>query len=283
MGVAPEVLEHLRGASEGALGVDDPGVLAQLGKERRSRTRFAERRGSARERKACAVQRFTERGEELPAKHRRERLHREQKPAPRPNPDTRIRERPAGDQRMHVQVLAERLAPGVKHQRGGELAAEPAGVVPELDERLGGRGKEHGVERARVALCERVQFVRQREDQVVVGHGQQFGASCREPALLGAGLALRAVPVAAGVINVAPRAAGIALAKLAPECGRAAALDRAQRPMLDSAKPMRRAKRGAVPTNDVGQFDLGTRRAPCGRYHAALPRRAVGSLEQLQR
>src|SRR6266705_1735499 len=42
MSVAPEVLEHLLGAGEGALGVDDPSVLAQLGKEGALRARLAE-------------------------------------------------------------------------------------------------------------------------------------------------------------------------------------------------------------------------------------------------
>jgi hypothetical protein len=46
---------------------------------------------------------------------------------------------------------------------------------------------------------------------------------------------------------------------------------------------VRGAKRGAVPTNDVGQFDLGTRGAPCRRRHGALPARGVGSLEQFER
>ena len=118
---------------------------------------------------------------------------------------------------------------------------------------------------------------------VVVRHGKELRAPISKPALLGPGLALGAVAVSAGVVDVAPRAADVAGAKLAPERGRAAALDRAQRPVLDTAKPMRRAKRGAVPTNDVGQLDLGTRRAPCRRRHGALPACGVGSLEQFQR
>jgi hypothetical protein len=84
-------------------------------------------------------------------------------------------------------------------------------------------------------LGERVQFVRQRKDEVVVRHGQQLRAPIGKPVLLGTGLALGAVPVAAGVIHVALRAAGIALAKLASERRGAAALDRAQRPVLDGA------------------------------------------------
>src|SRR3970282_2004510 len=58
---APEILEHLLRPSEGALGVDDPGLLAQIGQQAALRTRLAERGGAARECQAPACESRTER------------------------------------------------------------------------------------------------------------------------------------------------------------------------------------------------------------------------------
>jgi hypothetical protein len=42
---------------------------------------------------------------------------------------------------VNVQVLGEGLPPGVKHERRGDLAAEPARILAELDESLRGGGE----------------------------------------------------------------------------------------------------------------------------------------------
>lgn len=89
--------------------------------------------------------------------------------------------------------------------------------------------------------------------------------------------------VAAGVVDVALPAAGVAGSKLAPEGCRAAALDRAQRAVLNGAKPVRGAKRCAVPTHDVGELDPAAARARLGRVQGALPGSDLGALQQFQR
>lgn len=283
MGVAPEILEHLLRSGEGALGVDDPSLLTQIGKQAVLYARVAERRGAGREREASVAKRLSERFEELAAEYDREGFHRKQEPTPGSNPGARCRERPCGHQRMHMQVLGKGLAPGVKHERRRNLATEPSGVLAELDEGLGGRSEQHRVERTRVALGERVYLVRKRKDEVVVRHRKEFDAPRGEPTLLRARLALRTVPVAAGVVDVAPCAAGIALAKLAPEGRRAAALDRAQRLVLHRTKPMRGAKRRAVGADDVGQFRFAAARARLARKHDGLSRLERGPVQQFQR
>ena len=84
----------------------------------------------------------------------------------------------------------------------------------------------------RITLGQRVEFMRQGEHQMEVGYGQQFGAPGGEPAFLGERLALRAMPVAAGVVVVAQRPASLAVRDMATECLGAARLNRAQRPVL---------------------------------------------------
>ena len=88
--------------------------------------------------------------------------------------------------------------------------------------------------------------------------------------------------VAAGVVDVALRAAGVALAQFAPERRGAAALDRAQRPVLDGAKTVRGAKRDAVRPDDVGQFRFAATRASLARGHGALLGLGLWSPQQLQ-
>src|SRR5258708_18224283 len=105
--------------------------------------------------------------------------------------------------------------------------------------------------------------MRQREDKVVVGHGKQLRAASRDPALLGARLALGAVPVAAGVVHVALRAAGLALA------------------VLHRAQPMRRAKSRALPAHGVGELDLATGPPRLWRVPGGLPAREARALRQV--
>ena len=69
-------------------------------------------------------------------------------------------------------------------------------VSTEGEQRVGGGAEEERVDHARMALRERVQVVRQREDDVEVWNRQQVGAPRRQPSFLGEGLALRAMTIA---------------------------------------------------------------------------------------
>jgi hypothetical protein len=55
-------------------------------------------------------------------------------------------ERSGGHQAVQVKVLGKGLAPGVQDERGGNVAAEPARVGAELDERCGGGSEQHAVD-----------------------------------------------------------------------------------------------------------------------------------------
>ena len=86
VGVAAEVVEHLCGAGEGALGVDHPGFLVERIEETALGGGIGERRARCGEFERARVKQSLEAGEKLAAKHRRERGHRKEKPAARSDP-----------------------------------------------------------------------------------------------------------------------------------------------------------------------------------------------------
>src|SRR6267143_6211281 len=104
---------------------------------------------------------------------------------------------------MHV--LRKILSPRVQDRGDADGAAEMSWVSTEGEQRVSGRAKEQCVDHARIALRERVEVVRQGEDDVEVRNGQQVGAPRREPPLGGERLTLRTMPIATGVVGDAHR------------------------------------------------------------------------------
>ena len=102
---------------------------------------------------------------------------------------------------MQVEVLFQRLAPGVEEGDPADFASQVARICPEGDERLPRRVEEEIVEDPGVALRQRVEGMREGEDDMEVLDRQQPRPPGREPALFGQGLALGAVPVPAGVVG----------------------------------------------------------------------------------
>src|SRR5208283_1872547 len=72
---------------------------------------------------------------------------------------------------------------------------------------------------------QRDQRMRHAEDQVKVANRQQFPSPGAQPLLPGVGLALRTVPVSAGVVRDGLIPAANALIAMPTECSRAATLD----------------------------------------------------------
>ena len=95
--------------------------------------------------------------------------------------------------------------------------------------------------------------MRQGEHQVEVRHRQEFAPSLSQPGFLGPGLALRAMPVAAGVIAVAGGAATIAGLDVATQRRRAATEDGTPDSGLRRRKIVRGEVSRAVPAQHLGQ------------------------------
>ena len=104
------------------------------------------------------------------------------------------------------------------------------------------------------------------EHDVEIRHRQQFGLARLQPFGARQALALRAMPVAAGVVGVANEAAIGALLGMAAERRRAAGLDRRHDATLGAAEmvgvglPVRRA----VAAEDIRHLQLGAHRAGSG-------------------
>ena len=86
------------------------------------------------------IERSLQAGEIAGAEDLRQGANREEEAGPSGKPACSIqRERAAGDDAVHGDMLRERLAPGVEHGGDAEIAAEVARIAAEAGER-GGRG-----------------------------------------------------------------------------------------------------------------------------------------------
>jgi len=152
-------------------------------------------------------------------------------------------------------MLLQRLAPGVEDGDSPDLAPEVPGIGPE-----GGEGGPRGVEEEPIqdpgiTLRERVQGMRQREDDVEVLHRQQRRLPRPHPARLGEGLALRAVPVPTRVVGDAERPAVITRFRVPAQGGRPAGPDGPEGAVLPAGQAVGLPVRRPVGPDEVREFD----------------------------
>ena len=124
-------------------------------------------------------------------------------------------------------------------------------------EYLGGDFEQQPVDDGLVGVSDVGDGGRQREHHVVVVHRQQVALPGFEPALRRTGLALRAVPVAAGVVRDLDLVAPVATKDMTPERGAAALLDGGHDLELTQAQvaALGNAPRGPVGAEDVGDLE----------------------------
>ena len=97
------------------------------------------------------------------------------------------------------------LAPAVQHRDEADLGAEMPGIGGDRAQRLGRRLEQDGVDHRLVLEGDRGDLGRQREHHVEVGDRQKLVLPRGEPVPAGLALALRAMPVAAGIVGHADR------------------------------------------------------------------------------
>ena len=125
-----------------------------------------------------------------------------------------------------MRVLEQRLPPSVEDREEAELCAEMLGIGGDRAQGFGGGVEQDVVDRSLVVMGHGGDLLRHGEDDVEVGHGEEFGSSVVKPLGTRQRLALWAVAIAARVVADALVAAGIALLDMAAErCG-ATLLDR---------------------------------------------------------
>ena len=202
----------------------------------------------------AVVERALQPCEILGAEDDRERLHWKQKRDAPTDPARAVaRQSPARDEAVHVQMISERLTPGVQDGGDADGAAEVAGIPAKGEQRLGRRPEQERVEDARVALRERIERVGQREDHMEVGNRQELRAAGLNPSGTRLGLAHRTVPIATRVEGQPGGPTVVTPLPTPAQQGGAARRDRAERPRLNRREPMRVAIGVAVGTHEVGE------------------------------
>src|SRR6266446_1911756 len=227
MRVARQVGQDLFGSGKGPLGKDDPLLASGLAQE------FGEGLGLSQgteltvELELLSGLELLQSRAELAAKDGGESAHRKEVLSRGADPARAVAgEAATGDDAMQMVMVQQRLAPGVQDGREPQLHAET--VLAELQQGLAGRGKQERVERALVLLEERVEQVRQRENQVEVRHWQERTLLLFEPAVSRLALAERAMAVAAGVRHKMALAALLAAVAVTAQGERTASQERTQ-------------------------------------------------------
>src|SRR5262249_46847353 len=155
----------------------------------------------------------------------------------------------------HVRMMRHRTAPRVQHRGEADLHTEALGVRGDRQQRLGARLEQEVVDDGLVVVGDGADLRRQGEHDVEVGHLQQLGLARLQPLPRLTALALRTVPVAAGVVgdDGVPARLVLAARDVATESRRAAALDRAHRLELTEAHM---AAVGTTPSGPVIAEDV---------------------------
>ena len=170
---------------------------------------------------------------------------------------------------MDMGMMRQCLTPGVQDGDDTDLGTEPARVRGERHHRLGGRLEQDGVDSGLVLEGYHCDRRRQREDDVEVGNRKEFGLARGEPSCAGQSLALRTVPVAAGVVGDSHHATVVAGLDVTAERPRTARRDCAHHAPFDTAKMagVRMAISIAMAAQDIGDLDDGSVRTKAGAGH----------------
>ena len=211
--------------------------------------------------------------EEEAAEQAREHAHRQEEAGLAGDPARPVRRQAAaGNDDVDVRMVGQRRAPGVEHGGEADARAQMLRIGGDGGQRLGGGPEQEVVDGGLVLERDGADRGRQGEDDVVVGNRQQLGLAVFEPSPRRRGLALRAMPIAAGIVGDAFVRAVLAALDVSAERGRATGLDRRHDLQLGEAHV---TGVGLSPRRPVGAKDVGDLQ---GRpRHAAVVRRAAFS------
>ena len=109
-----------------------------------------------------------------------------------------VREASRRDDAVDMRMSEQVLAPGVENAQNTDFGAQVLGVRRDFQQGSSAGGEQEMVKLPGIILRQEVELVRDGEDRVKVIRGQEFLFPFGEPACTCLGLALGAVPVAAG-------------------------------------------------------------------------------------
>src|SRR5450759_4644044 len=126
---------------------------------------------------------------------------------------------------MHVGMVLQSLGPGMQDGQEAQFGSQTFGIGGHLQKRLGYGPEQDPIDDSRVLQGQRRQFVRQGEDHMTIGNGQDLLRAGGEPLVARPAVALRAMPVAARSVFNHLMGAVVALLYVGAEGGRAARAD----------------------------------------------------------
>ena len=226
MGVAGQIGENLLRSCEGALGVDDPLTLPQRHEPVGKGLGIGQIEVLAEELELTITMQVLKLFEEATPEQTREHPDREEEPGLARHPAVGIGcETAAGHDAMHMRMMRQGRAPGVQHQGRADAGTQVLRIGGDRAQRLGGDVEQKSINDLLVGVGDGADRRWQGEHHVVIRHGQKIRLARFEPALGGAALALRAVPVAARVVGDLRFGARRAAQRMAAEREAAALLD----------------------------------------------------------
>ena len=202
MGVAGQIGENLLRSCEGALGVDDPLTLTQRHEPVGEGIGISQIEVLAEELQLTIKMEVHKLFKEAAPEKTRQHPDREEEPRLARHPAVGIRcEAAAGHDAMHVRMMRQGRAPGVQHQVRADPGTQVLRIGGDRAQRLGGDVEQKSINDLLVGIGDGADRRWQGEHHVVIRHGQEVRLSFFEPALCGAALALRTVPVTARVVG----------------------------------------------------------------------------------
>jgi len=190
-------------------------------------------------------ERFLQIAQEQSPEHPRQHPDRQEEPRPAGDPAFTVgRDPAAGNEKMQMRVVGERLPPVCSTARKPISATEMLVVRGDGAQRLRRRTKQDVVHHSLVLKRDDLDLRRDGEHDVEVRYVEQFRLAVLQPLGAGETLALRAVAIPTRVVRDALMAAITAPLDVTAERGGAATLDR------DHGMPLRRGQRPAVPVTE---------------------------------
>jgi len=219
VGVAAEIFDHLFGPGERRLDVDDPVLEAGPVEQVVEAGRVLELADLVREIDLGAAIGLLESVEEALLEGRREHLEGDEVVGVGADPTVVVFDARTGPLHDGVSVWVEPSpgAPGMEHRGGADSGAEKLGVGCGVDERPVGGLEEEIVDEPRIGESERMEGVRKGRDDMEVRHGEELALPVVDPLGAGDGLALGAMTVAAGIVDVLLGSATVAAEDVSAE------------------------------------------------------------------
>jgi hypothetical protein len=165
---------------------------------------------------------------------------------------------------MEMGMVMEGLAPGMEYRQEPDFGSEVAGVGRDLQERLGGRLEEETIEDPWVLEGYGCEKLRQGENDVEVGYGQEMRLLSLKPPGRLAALALGAVPIPTGVVGDLLFAAAVTLLDMATQDAGSALDHGPQDPGLVRGRRVAFPVRGTVAADDLGDLQPRSLAHPSG-------------------